>query len=105
MPSNNYESVYVLDQNECLVQDHGCEHSCVNNAGSFTCSCRTGYTLDDNGKNCTGKFFFQFHIYIYTSAALTPYHTMAYEEVCLVSKLPQFVHLILKNLFFTLLDI
>ncbi len=31
-------------------------------------------------------------------------HTI-YEEVCLVSKLPQFIHLILKNLFFTLLDI
>ncbi len=28
-----------------------------------------------------------------------------YEEVGLVSKLPQFIHLILKNLFFTLLDI
>ena len=31
---------------------------------------------------------------------LTPY-----EEVYLVSQLPQFIHLILKNLFFTLIDI
>ena len=32
--------------------------------------------------------------------SLTPH-----EELCLVSKLPQFIHLILKNLFFALLDI
>ncbi len=39
-------------------------------------------------------------LFCFCPITLTPY-----EEVCLVSKLPQFIHLILKNLFFTLLDI
>jgi len=35
----------VPDVNECTGGSHGCQHTCTNTAGSYTCSCRTGYSL------------------------------------------------------------
>ena len=46
---------FLADVNECLGFTHGCHHFCENNIGSFTCSCRTGYTLDADGKQCHGR--------------------------------------------------
>ena len=43
------------DVNECLGSTHGCRHICRNNVGSFTCSCRAGYTLDTDRKQCNGR--------------------------------------------------
>ncbi|XP_035672990.1 uncharacterized protein LOC118413571 [Branchiostoma floridae] len=33
------------DINECLTNNGGCQHTCSNNDGSYTCSCNTGYSL------------------------------------------------------------
>ena len=43
------------DIDECSTVQHNChaKAKCTNNAGSFTCSCKNGYTGD--GQNCTGK--------------------------------------------------
>ena len=50
-----------IDIDECSdPQVHGCQHTCVNTIGSFYCDCDPGYTLDTNGKTCTGKL--QLHI-------------------------------------------
>ena len=46
---------YVSDVNECSTNNGGCAHNCVNNAGSYSCTCNTGYTLSGNGKTCNGK--------------------------------------------------
>ena len=43
------------DIHECDDGTNGCEHNCTNNEGSFTCSCMSGFRLDENGKNCTGE--------------------------------------------------
>ena len=43
------------DRNECNDGNAGCEHICTNTSGSFICSCDTGYQLDGNGLNCSGK--------------------------------------------------
>ena len=40
---------------ECNTANGGCEHNCTNTIGSFICSCDTGYQLDENGLNCSGK--------------------------------------------------
>ena len=42
------------DVDECSVQNGGCEHKCQNTAGSFTCSCNSGYKLNANGLTCDG---------------------------------------------------
>ena len=47
-----------LDIDECLTNNGGCAHSCINNVGSFTCQCRPGHVLDYNGKTCSGTFLF-----------------------------------------------
>ena len=33
----------------------GCQHSCTNELGSFSCSCDQGYRLLDDGLQCEGK--------------------------------------------------
>ena len=46
----------LTDNNECLVNNGDCEHTCTNSEGNFSCSCNTGYSLDDNERNCTGEY-------------------------------------------------
>ena len=45
------------DINECASSStNNCAQLCNNNAGSYTCSCRTGYALNRNGRTCDGNF-------------------------------------------------
>jgi len=37
---------------ECDVDNGGCDHICTNTDGSRTCSCNTGYTLSGDGMTC-----------------------------------------------------
>lgn len=39
-----------VDINECAVNNGGCSHKCTNSAGSYACSCPTGWGLDARGK-------------------------------------------------------
>ena len=41
-----------IDIDDCINSD--CEHNCTNTDGSYTCSCYNGYSLDSNGRNCSG---------------------------------------------------
>ena len=57
-----------IDVDECNTANGGCEHSCTNTIGSFICSCDTGYQLDENGLNCSGKSLLkpaEFQLYIH----------------------------------------
>ena len=45
----------AADVDECTEENGGCEHGCENIIGSYLCTCRTGYFLAVNGKNCVGK--------------------------------------------------
>ena len=49
-------NIILLDINECDEGSHNCKHNCTNTAGSFECSCNSGYRLDDNGRNCLGRY-------------------------------------------------
>ncbi|XP_067419742.1 growth arrest-specific protein 6 isoform X1 [Emydura macquarii macquarii] len=40
------------DINECSVQNGGCNQVCLNNPGSYRCSCYNGYTLLKDNKIC-----------------------------------------------------
>ena len=43
----------VIDINECAKYDGGCQHNCTNTNGSYSCSCRAGYKLNEDQHNCT----------------------------------------------------
>ena len=43
------------DVDECATDVDNCEHNCSNNNGSYTCTCRQGYRLHSNGRQCDGK--------------------------------------------------
>ena len=42
------------DIDECVAGTHQCEHNCTNTVGSYTCSCRDGYSLSADGRRCNG---------------------------------------------------
>ena len=49
-----YFYVLILDINECLDHNGGCNHMCINTPGSYYCSCNSGYELQADKHNCTG---------------------------------------------------
>ena len=48
-------SDFSTDIDECGTNNGGCEHSCNNTIGTFECYCDSGYRLEENGLNCSGK--------------------------------------------------
>ncbi|CAK8691087.1 unnamed protein product [Clavelina lepadiformis] len=43
----------LCDDNECEDDDkNDCEQICVNTEGSYTCECRDGFTLQEDGRSC-----------------------------------------------------
>ena len=49
-------SYVLIDNNECLDDNGGCEYNCNNTLGSYHCTCPPGFELNDDGKRCTGEF-------------------------------------------------
>ena len=50
-----------IDDNECSTSNGGCQQTCINTAGSFHCDCRCGYSLNSNGRTCTGTIVEKSH--------------------------------------------
>ena len=44
----------IIDINECNANTDSCGQLCSNTIGSYTCSCRVGYSLGSNGRSCNG---------------------------------------------------
>ena len=45
---------FFADFDECSTDPHNCEHNCLNTLGSYRCTCRAGFDLFLNGRNCLG---------------------------------------------------
>ena len=43
---------YSTDTDECLTDNGGCDHICINTQGSFKCLCNTSYILMADNKTC-----------------------------------------------------
>ena len=57
------------DVDECALESDNCRHMCHNKVGSFTCSCRDGYKLRNNGRGCQGSMYI-LHMALYRDALL-----------------------------------
>lgn len=55
-----FSATIMKEYDECSKIDHGCAQECVNTIGSYVCSCRIGYELHSDGKNCEGKEVLQY---------------------------------------------
>lgn len=38
----------------CATGDHDCEQICISTPGSYKCACKEGFTLNNDGKTCSG---------------------------------------------------
>ncbi|KAJ8911951.1 hypothetical protein NQ315_012762 [Exocentrus adspersus] len=52
MQKGGFSATIMKEYDECSKTDHGCEQHCINTLGSYVCSCRIGYELHSDGKNC-----------------------------------------------------
>lgn len=61
-PLYYYTSIYLvvlcvlLDDQECDIDNGGCQHTCINTDGGYYCSCNQGYQIDDDHKSCKGTW-------------------------------------------------
>ena len=46
--------IVTTDINECLNNNSGCSHDCVNTVGSYDCEWSAGYVLLPNNHDCEG---------------------------------------------------
>ena len=42
--------------NQCAEGTHNCSQLCINDGGSFRCSCNAGFQLGTDGASCTGMY-------------------------------------------------
>ena len=61
------------DIDECATDNGGCEQNCTNSKGSYECSCKDGYELDDDKKGCNGG---NEHAYLYVLCMYVLYKTL-----------------------------
>ena len=45
---------FIVDIDECQIDNGGCSQQCNNSVGSYNCSCISGYELTDDNHTCTG---------------------------------------------------
>ena len=50
----SFNIIHLIEINECDLDTDLCEHTCTNTAGSYACSCNTGYQLGNNNHSCSG---------------------------------------------------
>ena len=50
-----YSIPILSDVNECTQNTDGCQQRCVNTPGSIMCECNSGYSLNGDGRTCSGE--------------------------------------------------
>ena len=50
--------VFLVDINECAVNNGGCSNECMNSDGSYSCTCPIGYALGADGLTCSGTYIY-----------------------------------------------
>ena len=45
---------FILDINECEINNGGCDQKCLNTAGTYQCDCFEGFIYNSTTKECKG---------------------------------------------------
>ena len=51
----NVFEIFILDVDECKINNGGCSDECTNTQGSYFCECPDGAKLGRNNLTCIGK--------------------------------------------------
>ncbi|XP_067386818.1 cartilage matrix protein [Emydura macquarii macquarii] len=51
--STKFQEAFCEPVGLCASGDHDCQQICVNTRGSYTCACKEGFTLNNDGKTCS----------------------------------------------------
>ena len=46
----------MLAEVDACAEDVSCEQGCISVAGSYTCTCNMGYSLNGDGWSCSGNY-------------------------------------------------
>ena len=49
-----FSATIMKEYDECAMSDHGCAQDCINTLGNYECTCKIGFELHSDGKNCEG---------------------------------------------------
>ncbi|KAM4666113.1 signal peptide, CUB and EGF-like domain-containing protein 2 isoform 2-T4 [Amazona ochrocephala] len=49
---HEFPACWPCDTDECMYNNGGCQHVCVNTVGSYECRCKEGFFLSDNQHTC-----------------------------------------------------
>ena len=52
----NFFSLSKIDEDECATANGGCDGTCTNRPGSFTCLCPVSFRMASNSKKCIGSY-------------------------------------------------
>ena len=52
---NSRRNLSPPDMDECSFSEFLCQHECVNQPGTYFCSCPPGYILLEDNRSCQGK--------------------------------------------------
>lgn len=50
----SHKTQFNPDINECAFENGGCNHTCINTAGSYHCQCQDGFVLAEDERACSG---------------------------------------------------
>lgn len=88
--NTKWEYIIMVDIDECSEGASGCDQDCHNTQGSYVCSCRQGFILQQDGHTCKGEHKYLFliikeiiHFHLYTfcnSCKIDLLHTWCSEK-------------------------
>ncbi|XP_069081225.1 cartilage matrix protein [Pleurodeles waltl] len=50
--TKKFQEAFCAVSDLCATGDHDCQQICVSTPGSYTCACKEGFTLNEDGKTC-----------------------------------------------------